>query len=64
MVDRYGERGIATAGAIVVGVSSALAAVAPNFPLLVVFRGAGGAGSSLFFAALLSRTCSARSPRS
>jgi len=54
MVDRYGERGIATAGAIVVGVSSALAAVAPNFPLLVVFRGAGGAGSSLFFAALLS----------
>ncbi|MBI2238643.1 MAG: MFS transporter [Actinobacteria bacterium] len=54
MVDRFGERVVATTGAFVVGVSSVLAAMAPTFPLLVVFRGAGGAGSSLFFAALLS----------
>lgn len=54
LVDRFGERATATAGAAVVGLSSALAAVAPNFPLLVVFRGAGGAGSAVFFAALMS----------
>lgn len=54
MVDRFGERAAATMGAFVVGVSSVLAALAPTFPLLVVFRGAGGTGSSLFFAALLS----------
>ncbi len=54
MVDRFGERTVATVGAFVVGVSSVLAALAPTFPLLVVFRGAGGTGSSLFFAALLS----------
>jgi MFS family permease len=53
-IARYGERRTATAGAIGVGVSTALAAVAPSYPLLVVFRGAGGAGSAVFFAALLS----------
>ncbi|MBI4261082.1 MAG: MFS transporter [Actinobacteria bacterium] len=53
-VDRYGERVMATTGAAVVGLSSALAAVAPNYTLLVVFRGAGGAGSAVFFAALTS----------
>jgi predicted MFS family arabinose efflux permease len=41
-------------GAAVVGATTALAAVAPTFPLLVVFRGAGGAGSAVFFAGLLS----------
>jgi len=54
LVDRYGPRAMATTGSIIVGISSALAAIAPNFPLLVVFRGAGGAGSSIFFAAVLS----------
>ena len=53
LVDRYGERSMATLGAGIVGVSSALAAMAPTFPLLVVFRGAGGAGSSIFFASLM-----------
>jgi MFS family permease len=53
LVDRYGERSMATLGAAIVGVSSALAAMAPTFPLLVVFRGAGGAGSSIFFASLM-----------
>ncbi len=53
-IDRYGERAMATLGAVVVGVSSVAAGLAPNFPLLVIFRGAGGAGSAVFFAALLS----------
>jgi MFS family permease len=54
LITRYGERAMATTGAVGVGVSTALTAVAPTYPLLVIFRGAGGAGSALFFAALLS----------
>jgi len=54
LVNRFGERAIVGAGAVVVGVSSAAAAMAPTFPLLVAFRAAGGAGSSVFFAALMS----------
>jgi len=54
VVDRVGERRTATAGALVVGASSAAAALAPTFELLVAFRAAGGAGSALFFAAMLS----------
>lgn len=53
-IDRHGERAMATLGAVGVGISSVAAAAAPNFTLLVVFRGAGGIGSALFFAALLS----------
>jgi ACDE family multidrug resistance protein len=53
-IDRYGERATTTVGALVVGVSSIAAGLAPNFPLLVVFRAIGGIGSALFFAALLS----------
>jgi DHA1 family multidrug resistance protein-like MFS transporter len=54
LADRFGERRMATLGSVVVGVSSALAAVAPNFGLLVLFRGIGGAGSSILFAAIMS----------
>jgi MFS family permease len=54
IIDRLGERGSVTIGAVVVGVTTALAAVAPTYPLLVVFRGAGGAGSAVFFTGLLS----------
>jgi len=53
-IDRYGERGMATLGAAWVGVSSFAAALAPTFPLLVLFRALGGVGSALFFASLLS----------
>src|SRR5919197_1310787 len=53
LVRRFGERAMVTVGASVVGVSSLLAAKAPNFPALVGLRGAGGAGSSVFFAALM-----------
>ena len=51
---RFGERAMVTVGAAIVGVSSLLAATAPNFTALVALRGAGGAGSSVFFAALMS----------
>jgi ACDE family multidrug resistance protein len=53
-IDRHGERAMATLGAVIVGVSSIAAGLAPTFALLVVFRSAGGVGSALFFAALLS----------
>jgi MFS family permease len=53
-IDRYGERAMATLGAVIVGVTSVATALAPTFALLVIFRSAGGVGSALFFAALLS----------
>lgn len=54
LVDRYGERLAAAVGAALVGASVLLLAMAPNFALAVLFRGAGGAGSSVFFAAVFS----------
>jgi DHA1 family multidrug resistance protein-like MFS transporter len=54
LVDRHGERLCSMAGVLIVGASSLLAGLAPSFPLVVVFRGAGGAGSALLFAALYS----------
>jgi DHA1 family multidrug resistance protein-like MFS transporter len=53
-VDRFGERSMASLGAVIVGVTSIAAALAGTFPLLLVLRSAGGIGSALFFAALLS----------
>jgi MFS family permease len=54
ITDRFGERGAIVLGAVIVGVSSGLAAIAPTFTLLVIFRGAGGAGSAVFFAGIMS----------
>src|SRR6266545_1211182 len=54
IVDRLGERVCAALGVGIVAVSSVLTGLAPNFPLAVVFRGAGGAGSALLFTALTS----------
>jgi ACDE family multidrug resistance protein len=54
MVDRFGERAMASAGALVLSMSSAAAALAPTFGWLVIFRAIGGVGSSVFFAALFS----------
>jgi MFS family permease len=53
-IDRYGERAMTTLGAVIVGVSSIAAGLAPTFGLLLLFRSVGGVGSALFFAALLS----------
>jgi MFS transporter, ACDE family, multidrug resistance protein len=54
LVNRFGQRAVVVVGAVIVGISSAAAAMAPTFPLLVAFRAAGGAGSSIFFAGLMS----------
>jgi MFS family permease len=54
MVDRFGERTMASTGALVLSASSAAAALAPTFNWLVIFRAGGGVGSSVFFAALFS----------
>ena len=54
LIGRFGERAMVTWGAVAVGASSVLAGFAPTFPLLVIFRATGGAGSAVFFAALLS----------
>lgn len=54
MVDRYGERAMASVGALVLSASSAAAALAPTFGWLVIFRAGGGVGSAVFFAALFS----------
>ena len=53
LVHRFGERRTAVWGSVIVGISTVLAALAPTFGLLVGFRAIGGAGSSMFFAALL-----------
>ena len=54
VVDRWGEQRSSIAALLFVAGSSALTAVAPNYPLAVIFRAAGGAGSALLFAALYS----------
>jgi MFS family permease len=54
MVERFGERAVATTGAVVIAVTSLLTALAPTFALAVVFRGGSGAGSSIMFAAMYS----------
>src|ERR671933_50925 len=46
IVDRYGERFASMWGVAVVGVSAILTGLAPNFGLAVLFRAAGGGGSS------------------
>jgi MFS family permease len=54
LVDVRGERLMIVLGAVIVGASSVAAGLAPSFGLLLLFRSAGGIGSAIFFAALLS----------
>jgi MFS transporter, DHA1 family, multidrug resistance protein len=54
LIDRFGERRCASAGIMFFGVTSVLTGLAPTFPLAVLFRGIGGAGSAVLFAALYS----------
>jgi MFS family permease len=59
MVDRFGERRVMSIGIWVVAGSSLLTALAQSFPQLLVLRGVGGIGSSMFTVsamALLLRT--------
>jgi DHA1 family multidrug resistance protein-like MFS transporter len=54
LVDRWGERASMAIGVTVVGVSSLLTGLAPTYPLAVILRGSGGAGSALLFTAMVS----------
>lgn len=48
MVDKFGERLIYTSGIAFVAISSFAAALAQSFDQLLIFRAAGGLGSSMF----------------
>lgn len=48
MTDRLGERLVLASGLIIVAVSSALAGLSQSFIQLLVLRGVGGVGSSMF----------------
>ena len=48
LVDRIGERRVLTTGLLIVAVSSALAGLAQDYVQLLVLRGVGGIGSSMF----------------
>jgi DHA1 family multidrug resistance protein-like MFS transporter len=54
LVDRWGERASMAIGVTIVGVSSLLTGLAPTYPLAVILRGSGGAGSALLFTAMVS----------
>lgn len=48
LTDRFGERLILSSGLVIVAVSSALAGLSQTFLQLLVLRGVGGVGSSMF----------------
>lgn len=48
LVDRFGERLVLTTGLLIVAVSSFAAGLSQSFTQLLVLRGAGGLGSSMF----------------
>jgi MFS family permease len=52
LIDRHGEQRMVGIGVAIVGISSILAGAAPNYGLLVAFRGVGGIGSAFFLGAL------------
>lgn len=62
LIDRYGERAMTALGAVIVGVSSVAAGAAPNYPSLVILRGAGGVGSALFLGGLMAYLIGTVSP--
>jgi len=48
LLDRFGERRVLTSGLLIVGISSALAGLSRTFAQLIVLRGIGGLGSTMF----------------
>src|SRR5437660_183620 len=54
IIERFGERASATAGLVVLTLSSVATGLAGNYPTALALRAAGGAGSSVLFAALYS----------
>ena len=54
LVERFGERGVLTAGLLIVAVTTGLAGLAGSFPVFLGLRAAGGVGSAMFTVAALS----------
>ncbi|MFA5608052.1 MAG: MFS transporter [Leucobacter sp.] len=48
MISRLGERTTYTTGILIVALSTGAAALAANYPQLLILRGAGGVGSAMF----------------
>ena len=48
LVDVFGERSVFAVGVLIVSLSVLLAGLAVNYPQLLIFRAAGGIGSSMF----------------
>jgi len=48
LVDIFGERSVFAVGVLIVSLSVLLAGLAVNYPQLLIFRAAGGIGSSMF----------------
>jgi len=63
LIERYGERVMAAAGALIVGVSSLTAGEARTYWQLVLLRGMGGFGSAFFLGALTAYLIGTVSPR-
>lgn len=60
---RFGESGVYITGVIIVGISMFLVAFAQSYPQLLIFRGLGGFGSTLFTVSAMS-FLAAKSPPS
>ncbi len=56
LVDRVGERRVLTLGLLIVAVSSAVAGLAQSYSQLLILRGFGGIGSSMFTVSAMALT--------
>ena len=61
-VDRIGERRVLTTGLVIVACSSVLAGLAQNYPQLLILRGLGGIGSSMFTVSAMALTLKVARP--
>ncbi len=63
LVDRVGERRVLTTGLLIVAVSSAFAGLAQTYGQLLVLRGVGGIGSSMFTVSAMALLLKVVAPR-
>ena len=63
LVDRVGERRVLTLGLLIVAVSSAVAGLAQSYPQLLILRGLGGIGSSMFTVSAMALTLKLAKPQ-
>jgi MFS family permease len=62
LVDRLGERRVLTTGLVIVAVSSVFAGLAQSYVQLIVLRGVGGLGSSMFTVSAMALTLKVVAP--